>query len=197
MHWRHVYRRRAADSVSWFRPRLDVSLDLLAQAGFGAGRSIIDIGGGASTLVDDCLLLGASHVTVLDLAEDALIAARQRVGEDARVSWHAGDICVWPMQRTYDYWHDRALLHFLDGDGAAAYARHAALAVTSGGHAVIAGFAPDGPERCSGLPVVRRDAVAIAVVLGDAFELLDTRAEMHRTPAGATQSFAYALLRRR
>lgn len=196
-HWRDVYRRVSPDAVSWFRPRLEVSLELLTQAGFGAGRSIIDVGGGASTLVDDCLALGASHVTVVDLAGDALEVARRRIGDDPRVTWLVGDICAQPAPDRYDYWHDRAVLHFLGDEAAAAYARHAALALRSGAHAVVAGFAPDGPSRCSGLPVVRRDAAAIAAVLGNAFELLDTRAELHRTPGGATQAFAYALLRRR
>ena len=196
-HWRDVYRRLSPEAVSWFRPRLDVSLQLLAQAGFGEGSTIIDVGGGASTLVDDCLALGASHVTVVDLADDALAVARQRIGDDARVTWRVADICGQPAPDRHDYWHDRAVLHFLDDDAAAAYARNAALALGPGAHAVIAGFAPDGPPRCSGLPVVRRDAAAIAAVLGEAFELLDTRAELHRTPGGATQSFAYALLRRR
>ncbi|HVF35300.1 MAG TPA: class I SAM-dependent methyltransferase [Candidatus Saccharimonadia bacterium] len=196
-HWRDVYRRVPPDAVSWFRPRLDVSLELLAHAGFGAGSTIIDVGGGASTLVDDCLALGASHVTVVDLADEALAIARQRVGDDPRVTWRIGDILAQPAPDHHDYWHDRAVLHFLDDDAAAAYARNAALALSTGAHAVIAGFAPDGPPRCSGLPVVRRDAAAIAEVLGDAFELVDTRAELHRTPGGAAQSFAYALLRRR
>lgn len=197
-HWDDVYRRKGATTVSWFRPHLELSLELLARAGIGRGSRVIDVGGGASTLVDDLLERGVSRVTVVDLAAEALAIARTRLGEEPRVDWRIGDITTIELpQAAYDAWHDRAVLHFLSEPASlAAYARQAAHAVAPGGHAVIGGFAPDGPERCSGLPVARRDAAQIAAVMGAAFELVESRHESHRTPGGAVQSFAYALLQR-
>src|SRR5687767_3068390 len=183
-HWDDVYRRKGASDVSWFRPRLETSLELLAEAGIGPGSAVIDVGAGASTLVDDLLRLGVAHVTLLDLAGEGLRIARLRVGHDDRVTWLVGDVATAPLpEAAFDAWHDRAVLHFLCEPGAvAAYARQAARAVRPGGHAVIGGFAPDGPDRCSGLPVTRRDAHAIAAALGDAFELVRAHEETHRTP---------------
>jgi SAM-dependent methyltransferase len=199
-HWQDVYRRRTADAVSWFRPHLDVSLELLARAGMHADSRVIDVGGGAATLVDDLLARGLRNVSILDVSEQALAIARDRLGpRSQRVTWYAGDLLrVHLPAAGFDLWHDRAVLHFLtDPADAARYAAIAADAVTAGGHAVIAGFAPDGPERCSGLPVVRRSAEDIAALMLPAFELVESRNERHVTPTGATQSFAYALLRRR
>jgi SAM-dependent methyltransferase len=198
-HWQKVYQTRAADTVSWFRPQLGVSLELLETAGLSADSRLIDVGGGASTLVDDLVSRGLKGITVLDVSEAALAVARQRLGEQARnVRWLVADVLEAELpEDAFDLWHDRAVLHFLtDASDAARYAVVAASAVPMGGHAVIGGFAPDGPEKCSGLPVARRSATDIAAVLAPAFRLLTTRAERHITPAGAEQSFAYALLRR-
>lgn len=196
-HWDDVYRRKGATAVSWFRPHLDVSLALLKAAGLGGAR-VVDVGGGASTLVDDLLAAGAAHVTVVDLAAEGLAIARARLGDDPRVAWRVGDIGGIALEPGgFDLWHDRAVLHFIhEPDALARYAAQAARAVRPGGGAVIGGFAPDGPERCSGLPVARRDAAAIADILGDAFELVEARAELHTTPAGSPQSFAWVRLRR-
>ena len=197
-HWDDVYRRKGNAAVSWFRPHLDVSLALLTAVGFGPGSRVIDVGGGASTLVDDLLAAGAAHVTVVDLAAEGLAISRQRLGDDTRVSWQVGDIGSIALDAAaYDLWHDRAVLHFLHvPEALERYATQAARVVRPGGAAVIGGFAPDGPERCSGLPVARRDAASIAKVLGPGFELVGSRAEVHTTPGGAPQSFAWALLRR-
>ena len=199
-HWEAVYAQKDSTAVSWFRSRLDVSLELLEQSGLSVRSRVLDVGGGASTLVDDLVGRGVALVSVLDLSASALAVARERLGARAmEVAWIVGDITRVPLSAgSFTHWHDRAVLHFLtEGNDLRAYAAQAARAVARGGHAVIAGFAPDGPERCSGLPVVRRSTEEIARVLGSAFELVDARHERHRTPAGNEQSFNYALLRRR
>jgi SAM-dependent methyltransferase len=198
-HWDDVYRRKAADSVSWYRPHLETSLDLLRRAGLSPLSRVIDIGGGASTLVDDLVGLGVAEITVLDLSAQSLLVARERLGERAEaVNWLAADVLTAPLiEAGFDLWHDRAVLHFLtDPADAAHYARQAALAIRPGGHAVIGGFAPHGPDRCSGLPVARRSADDIAALLGPAFRLVEQREETHVTPGGSEQAFAWALLQR-
>jgi SAM-dependent methyltransferase len=198
-HWQKIYQTKAADAVSWYRRHLDVSLEMLELAGLSADSQVIDIGGGASTLVDDLLDRGLGHVHILDVSEEALAIARRRLGDRAReVHWYVTDIlrAVLPAGG-FDLWHDRAVFHFLtDPTEAARYAQIAAELVSVGGHAVIGGFAPDGPEECSGLPVARRSAEDIAAIFAPAFSLVQKRTEWHRTPAGAEQSFAYALLLR-
>jgi len=199
-HWQNIYRTRDAGSVSWYRPHLEVSLELLAESGMSAGSRLIDVGGGASTLVDDLLERGLRDIGVLDISADALAVSRRRLGQRAQeVTWYAHDVLevALPAGR-FDYWHDRAVLHFLtDPADARRYADVAANAVSAGGYAVIAGFAPDGPQRCSGLAVSRRSAQEIAALLAPAFAPVQMRMESHRTPAGHEQRFVYALLRRR
>jgi SAM-dependent methyltransferase len=199
-HWQDVYRSRDAQQVSWYRPHLDVSLALLRRAGLAPTSRVLDVGGGASTLVDDLLDAGVEAVTVLDLSSAALDVSRERIGaRGAAVQFLAGDIarCELPAA-AFSHWHDRAVLHFLhEADDVAAYARQARHALVAGGHAVIGGFAPDGPERCSGLPVARRSAQDMAALFGPAFELLHATQERHATPAGHEQSFAWAVLRKR
>ncbi|MBV8909991.1 MAG: class I SAM-dependent methyltransferase [Gammaproteobacteria bacterium] len=198
-HWQNIYRTKSPDSVSWYRPRLEVSLELLSSAGLSAQSRLIDVGGGASTLVDDLLDRGLRDVSVLDVAEEALSVARQRLGERAKaVRWYAGDVLEIALPSgAFDFWHDRAALHFLRRPAdATRYAHIAARAVAIGGYAVVAGFAPDGPRRCSGLPVARRSPEDIEALFAPAFVLVRTRAERHRTPAGIEQSFAYQLLQR-
>lgn len=199
-HWEAVYRNRSAQAVSWYRPHLDVSLALLRQVGLRASTRVVDVGGGASTLVDDLLAQGLGDITVLDLSQAALDVARERLGPRGEaVRWLATDLLDADLApAAFDLWHDRAVLHFLTSPTQTArYAAQAARAVRPGGHAVIGGFAPDGPERCSGLKVARRSAGDIAALLGPAFRLLDQRSEQHTTPAGTCQAFAYALLERR
>ena len=198
-HWQKIYQTKATDSVSWYRPHLQVSLDLLELAGLQADSRLIDIGGGASTLVDGLLDRGLCKISVLDVSAEALSIARQRLGERERtVTWLTADLLQAALpESSFDLWHDRAVLHFLtDRSDVARYAQQAAGAVCTTGHAVISGFAPDGPERCSGLPVVRRSAEDIAALLAPAFQLITKRTERHVTPTGAEQSFEYALLRR-
>lgn len=198
-HWESVYQSKPAQGVSWYRPHLETSLALLERAGLHRATRLIDIGGGASTLVDDLLALGLTELTVLDLSPSALAIARERLGErGAHMRWLAANLLdVDFAHGAFDLWHDRAVLHFLTTtDDTARYAAQAARAIAPGGHAVIGGFAPAGPERCSGLPVARRSARDIAGLLGPAFMLLDARDELHVTPAGNTQAFAWALLQR-
>ncbi|MFC3715554.1 methyltransferase domain-containing protein [Luteimonas soli] len=198
-HWEAVYQQKAPTAVSWYRGHLDTSLALLEQAGMGPDSRVIDVGGGASTLVDDLLDRDVRTVAVLDLSAKSLDVARARLGPRAgRVTWLTGDVTRLALPTAaYTHWHDRAVLHFLTKpDDVQAYAAQAAHAIVPGGHAVIGGFSPDGPERCSGLPVTRRSAHEIAAALGPSFALVTSVSEQHRTPDGAEQSFAYALLRR-
>lgn len=198
-HWQDVYQRKPADSVSWYRPHLETSLALLHQAGLSPSSRVIDVGAGASTLVDDLVERGVALVTVLDLSDQALSVARARIGERAgQVTWLAADLLTAPLpEGGFDLWHDRAVLHFLtDPSDAERYARQAFRAIRPGGRAVIGGFAPNGPERCSGLPVARRSPEDVATLLGPGFRLLGQVNESHITPGGSEQAFAWALLQR-
>lgn len=198
-HWDDVYIRKSVESVSWFRAHLDSSLALLKNAGLGGDSRIIDVGGGASTLVDDLLDLAVAEVTVLDISANALDVSRARLGLRAdRVHWLATDVTSADLrQGHYTHWHDRAAFHFFhEEEMLAAYVRQAAKAVAPGGYAVIGGFAPDGPERCSGLPVARRSAEDVEALLRPWFRLLASTRESHLTPGGSAQSFIYATLQR-
>lgn len=197
-HWQAVYTGKADTAVSWFEAEPAVSLALIDLIGIAPEVPVIDVGGGASRLVDRLLERGFSDVTVLDLAEAALAAARRRLGvRAAGVTWIAGDVTGWQPARQYGLWHDRAVLHFLTtAEDRAAYVARLRRALAPGGHAIIGTFAPDGPERCSGLPVVRHDAASLSALLGAAFALLDSRRHRHVTPGGAVQSFQFATFRR-
>jgi SAM-dependent methyltransferase len=197
-HWENVYATKDEHAVSWFQEKPDISLDLIRSTGVKATASIIDIGGGASRLVDTLLDEGFTAVTVLDLSERALAASKARLGaRGAEVKWVVADITSWEPSQTYDLWHDRAALHFLaDPKDRAAYAERISRAVRPGGHVIIGTFAPDGPERCSGLPVVRHDAATLGELLGHSFELLESRRHDHQTPAGATQKFQFSRFQR-
>lgn len=198
-HWERVYEQKDAQKVSWYRAHLDVSLDLLRQAGLGANSRVIDVGAGASTLVDDLLDLGVTDIVALDLSSASLDVARRRLGDrGASVTWLVADVTSVELREgSIDLWHDRAALHFLTDDTSVrAYARVAAAAVAPGGFAIIGGFASDGPTQCSGLDVTRRDGNDVARIFAPDFTLIEERRELHATPAGSPQSFAYALLRR-
>lgn len=197
-HWEKAYADKGEAGVSWFEDRPAVSLDMIAQIGGTPAMSLIDTGGGASRLVDALVAAGWHSVTVLDLSETALDAAKARLGNAAaQVQWIAADVTQWQPTVAYDIWHDRAAFHFLVGESErSAYVERLGLAVKPGGHAIIATFAPDGPERCSGLPVARYDAASLAGVIGPAFELVDERRYLHTTPWGSTQSFQFSLFRR-
>ena len=180
-----------------------MSLELIRATGVSTEASIIDIGGGASRLVDALLDKGYTAITVLDLSEKALETSKARLGPQsaAKVKWVAVDVTAWEPSQAYDVWHDRATFHFLtDPSERAAYVERVLRAVRSGGHVIIGTFALDGPERCSGLPVVRYDAAAISKILGPSFDLSQSRIHAHQTPTGAisaipVQSFSKIELR--
>ena len=201
-HWETVYTTKGEREVSWFQQDPAPSLELIALAGLSESASIIDIGGGASRLVDILVERKIGQVTVLDLSAAALDAARKRLKERlgdkaAGVTWVVADITDWEPTQTYDLWHDRAAFHFLtDPADRSAYLQRLKKAVKRGGHVVIGTFALDGPEKCSGLPVVRYDAASLSEMLGTDFRLIDTRRHDHATPWGAVQRFQFSTFRR-
>ncbi|MCW3847914.1 class I SAM-dependent methyltransferase [Sphingomonas sp. LB-2] len=194
-HWQSVYGTKAPGDVSWFQERPDVSLTLIEATGLPSEAAILDVGGGASTLVDHLLASGHSSLAVLDISEAALEHARRRLGSEAdRVQWIASDVTRWRAAAPVDLWHDRAVLHFLTArPDQEAYFDTLRAALKPGGWAIIAGFAPGGPLKCSGLEIVQHDAESLAALLDYEFRLIDTRDEVHHTPWGAEQAFRYHL----
>jgi SAM-dependent methyltransferase len=197
-HWDSAYTTKGETGVSWFEDSPALSLDLIGQRAEIAQSSLIDIGGGASRLVDALLDKGMRDIAVLDLSVSALEAAKARLGAAADdIEWIAADMTAWHPARNYDFWHDRAAFHFLtEPDDRAAYIECLHAAVRPRGHAIIATFAPDGPERCSGLPVIRYDPATLAKTVGPAFRLVDQRRHTHTTPWGSTQAFQFSVLER-
>jgi 2-polyprenyl-3-methyl-5-hydroxy-6-metoxy-1,4-benzoquinol methylase len=197
-HWNNIYREKAPDAVSWYRPHLETSLALIENAAPARDASIIDVGGGESTLVDDLLARGYQGVTVLDVSQTAIDFTKKRLGAAAeRVHWLAADIanCELP-KHAYDVWHDRAVFHFLTApDQRAAYVRQVARAVKPGGHVLVSTFGPEGPTKCSGLEIVRYDAQSLHAEFGARFHLVESFKELHNTPFGTTQQFLYCLCR--
>jgi ubiquinone/menaquinone biosynthesis C-methylase UbiE len=198
-HWQQAYAGKGETGVSWFEESPDVSLALLADIGATPASALIDVGGGASRLVDALLRANWASITVLDLSDTALSLAKARLGNAAeRVQWITADVTRWQPSRTYDVWHDRAAFHFLTTpQDRAAYVDRMTRALASGAHAIIGTFAPDGPVRCSGLPVMRYDAEALAHVVGPSFTLAGMRTHVHVTPSGVSQAFQFSVLRRR
>ncbi|MGE6786527.1 class I SAM-dependent methyltransferase [Ensifer adhaerens] len=197
-HWDAAYRSKGEAGVSWFEDTPVVSLDLIRKYAAVRSSSLIDIGGGASRLADALLDEGMSAITVLDLSPAALDAAKARLGaRSGLVQWVAADVTGWMPDRVYDLWHDRAAFHFLtDPVDRAAYVERLTAAVRPGGYAIIATFAPDGPERCSGLPVMRYDPPTLAGVIGSSFRLVDALRHAHQTPSKALQAFQFSVLQR-
>jgi SAM-dependent methyltransferase len=197
-HWETVYTSKREKEVSWFQENPAPSLELFAQIGAVPASAIIDIGGGASRLVDCLIKNGFQDVTVLDLSGAALDAAKVRLGgRAAQVHWVVADATVWEPVKAYDVWHDRAAFHFLtDEQDRAAYVARLVRALKVGGHAIIATFALDGPERCSGLPVMRYDAASLGLTLGHSFQLVHTLRHEHATPWGSQQIFQFSVFRR-
>ncbi len=199
VHWDQVYGSKSPDELSWFQREAAISLHFLRAAGATPASRIIDIGGGTSSLPRDLLNAGYKRITVLDISGKALERARLALGERrGQITWIEADVTRTSLDGPYDIWHDRAVLHFLtDPDDRARYREVLLGALAAEGQAIIATFAVDGPERCSGLPVVRYDATSITEALGPHFELVEIVTEQHVTPGGSVQRFVWFRLRRR
>lgn len=197
-HWETVYSRKSEDELSWHQSAPAVSLELLELVGLEKGMSVIDIGAGTSRLVDALLARDIRDITVLDLSGAALEATRARLGASgASVTFAVGDVTRWQPARRFDIWHDRAVFHFLTApEDRAAYIARLNEGLKPGGHTLIATFALDGPEKCSGLPVMRYAPQTLAETLGAGFDLIAERHHLHHTPWGSAQSFQYSLFRK-
>lgn len=198
-HWDNVYVTKDDSEVSWFQQTPAMSLALIDLAQVGPNAAVIDIGGGASHLVDHLLLRGYRDITVLDISDAALLLARARLAQPLaeQVNWIVADATRWQPLRQYDLWHDRAAFHFLvEAADRAAYVARMKQAIAVGGRVILGTFAMDGPEMCSGLPVRRYDAEHLAAKLGDQFALIASRREDHATPHQKVQPFQFCLFRR-
>lgn len=197
-HWEQVYATKSADAVSWFQEHAEQSLKLIRQTGVSTSAAIIDVGGGASTLVDDLLENDYTALTVLDLSGAALATAQKRIGSRAgKISWLEANVTDANLPaHAYDVWHDRAVFHFLTSQNERdAYVETVQRSVKPGGHVIVATFAEDGPLQCSGLPVMRYSADTLHDEFGAGFRLVQHEREEHKTPFGAVQKFIYCYCR--
>jgi SAM-dependent methyltransferase len=195
-HWDHAYRRRGSQAVSWYQPTPTISLELIGSLGVVRSDPLVDVGGGASTLVDALVVDGFEDVTVLDVSGVALDEARRRVGDAPGVHWVLGDVAAWLPELRYRLWHDRAVFHFLvEDDDRAGYLATLRAGLAPGGALILATFAPDGPPTCSGLPVARYSVDELAGVIGTGFVVEATRTESHTTPDGTDQPFTWVAAR--
>lgn len=196
-HWEQVYTKKADAELSWYQDHPSVSLELFDRIS-PKPRRVIDAGGGQSLLAEQMLDQGAEHAVVIDISETAIQRSRERISKHPeRIEWIVGDVLRTQDLGTFDLWHDRAVFHFLSTDeDKARYIQAVTSALTPGTHAIIGGFAPTGPEKCSGIPVQRHDAKALAATFGSGFSLLHAANEQHMTPWGAAQDFVYVLLER-
>jgi 2-polyprenyl-3-methyl-5-hydroxy-6-metoxy-1,4-benzoquinol methylase len=197
-HWEKIYRTKPPESVSWYAAHLETSLALIDRASPARTASIIDIGGGESTLVDDLLLRGYKNLTVLDISQTAIEVTKKRLGPAAdRVHWLAADIAEVELEaHAYDLWHDRAVFHFLtEPERRVNYVRQVARAVKPGGHVIVSTFGPEGPTKCSGLEVLCYDAESLHGEFGGRFRLVESSKELHQTPFGTKQQFLYCYCR--
>jgi len=193
-HWERVYHTKAPTEVSWFRPHLDTSLALIERVTGERSASIIDVGGGESTLVDDLIARGYQNVTVMDIARTAIEHSKKRLGSPSRsVTWLVADILQTQFPGgSFDVWHDRAVFHFLTEPALRlAYVQLVASAVKPGGHVMVATFGPEGPKKCSGLDVMRYDSDSLYGEFGSRFRLIESLTELHQTPLGTIQQFLY------
>jgi ubiquinone/menaquinone biosynthesis C-methylase UbiE len=197
-HWEQVYQTKAPDAVSWYAPHLETSLKLIQQAAHDKNAAIIDVGGGEATLVDDLLDHEHERISVLDISQTAIDVARKRLGaKGTKVTWYCSDITTATLPKSYfDVWHDRAVFHFLTSEeDRQKYVRQVMRSVKHGGHVIISTFGPEGPEKCSGLDVVKYDAGSLHTEFGKTFQLIESSTEIHQTPFGTTQQFLYCYCR--
>jgi len=198
-HWEGIYKTKAADAVSWYRRHLDRSLTLIEMVSPDRSSSIIDVGGGESTLVDDLLARGYKSLTVLDVSQTALDITAARLGNPGEgVQWLCADITLATLTvNAFDVWHDRAVFHFLtEATQRSAYVQLVTRAVKPGGHVIVSTFGPQGPTRCSGLNVMRYNAQSLQAEFGAHFKLVESSTEEHETPFGTKQQFLYCCFRR-
>jgi SAM-dependent methyltransferase len=198
-HWEHIYESKAPTQVSWYQEHAQFSLQYIQNTGIRKTGHIIDVGGGTSTLVDDLIGDGFQHISVLDVSGAALRLTQQRLGAQANhVKWIEADITQADLpHQAYDLWHDRAVFHFLtQSEDRQRYVEVVRHAVRKGGHVIVATFAPDGPERCSGLEVVRYSPGSLHSEFGDGFDVVDSTRETHQTPFGTEQKFIYCYCRK-
>ncbi|MBX9635020.1 MAG: methyltransferase domain-containing protein [Magnetospirillum sp.] len=198
-HWQKIWTSKPPETVSWHQPAPTLSLALIQSAGLRKDAGVVDVGGGASELVDRLNEQGWVHLAVLDVSESAIALAAERMGPPADdITWIESDVLEWrPVPGLFELWHDRACFHFLTDTGdQRKYAEVMATALVPGGTAIIATFAPDGPETCSGLTVEHHDEASLRRVLGDRFQLVEHLAEDHTTPNGAKQKFCWWIWRR-
>ena len=197
-HWNAIYKSRDEWDVSWFEAFPAISLEMIEAIGLKPDTCIVDVGGGESRLIDALLGAGLDCLAVLDVSREALEHARARIGTAARVvTWIESDVTGSWSLKPMDIWHDRAVFHFLvEAEDRLRYLTHLRQTLKVNGGAIIATFAPDGPDRCSGLPVARYSPDALAAELGGEFTLLESRLHPHRTPSGTVQSFQYSRFRR-
>lgn len=197
-HWETVYQTKDSASVSWYAPRLEVSLQLIRQLATSPDAAILDVGSGASTLPDDLLVASYTNLTLLDISGRALNIAQQRLGLRAsQIQWLVGNVLDVDLPtHHYDVWHDRAVFHFLTNpQDRQHYVKQVLHAVKPGGHVIMATFGMDGPMQCSGLDVRHYDAASLHGEFGDNFRLLDSLTVSHQTPAGTIQQFLYCCCR--
>jgi SAM-dependent methyltransferase len=197
-HWNNVYTTKAPEAVSWYCPHLERSLELIERASPDRSTSIIDVGGGESTLVDDLLLRRYNNITVLDVSRTAVDFTRRRLcSSPEQVRWIIGDVTEVELEAgAYDLWHDRAVFHFLTArERRIAYVQQVLRAVKPGGHIIVSTFGPEGPTKCSGLDVMRYDAESLHGEFGSHFRLVESSKEQHQTPFGTTQQFLYCYCR--
>ena len=198
-HWEHIYETKGPTRVSWYQEHAGFSLQNIQNTGIRKTDHIIDVGGGASTLVDDLIADGFQTITVLDVSGAALELARQRLGmRGAEVNWIEADITEVNLPHSaYDVWHDRAVFHFLtQASDRQHYVDTVRNSVRKGGHVIVATFAPDGPERCSGLEVMRYSPESLHSEFGEDFEIVNSTRETHHTPFGTEQKFIYCYCRK-
>lgn len=198
-HWETIYETKQARQVSWFQEHAELSLQFIRATGVASDAHILDVGAGASVLVDDLLNAGYRNLSVLDISASALHAAQARLGAAAsRVKWIEADIIKLELpEASVDVWHDRAVFHFLtDPEDRQRYVDTVLRAVKPGGHVIIATFAEDGPLKCSGLDIVRYRPDTLHQVFGSGFDLVKSEKEVHHTPGGADQNFVYCYCRR-